>query len=319
MSRTVALVVTAFLGITGAAAVRAQAPDAAQTTPAASARPQDRSQLRRHIYMMEGALARAVSFGARELNREIRSVVPEMVALSGEPQARGVYLEGYGVYFDVGVPILHQSMMWSIRTMLGQDDQETAKALDTLRAQAKATPNPTTRAALENAIMRIELSLGPLAKAASTQVEAFPGANPPRSGVLGATLMTPEGVAAPAEASSPPVSPTPTPAPPSAPAPRIDRKSLQDPNEINRLYTEAVQNALIDAMLDWSVPIAIAPDEFLTVAARDNMQRDTLAPLDPSEEVVTILYKIRGADLLAYRKDQITRDEIRRRIQILEF
>jgi hypothetical protein len=49
------------------------------------------------------------------------------------------------------------------------------------------------------------------------------------------------------------------------------------------------------------------------------MQRDTLAPLDPSEEVVTILYKIRGADLLAYRKDQITREEIRRRIQILEF
>ena len=44
--------------------------------------------------------------------------------LSGEPQARGVYLDGYGVFFDVGVPILQQSMVWSLRTMLEQDDDE---------------------------------------------------------------------------------------------------------------------------------------------------------------------------------------------------
>ena len=169
MSRTESfVVVAAFLALAGAAA-QAQAPTPAPATAQApaAARLQDRSQLRRHIYVMEGALARAVSLGAQQLNREIRSVAPEMVVLSGEPQARGVYLEGYGVYFDVGVPILHQSMMWSLRTMLGQDDQETAKALETLRAQAKATSNPTTRAALENALLRIELSLGPLASAAN--------------------------------------------------------------------------------------------------------------------------------------------------------
>ena len=88
-----------------------------------------RSELRHQIYTMEGALARAVAFGAQRLNREIRSVVPEMIALSGEPQARGVYLEGYGVFFDVGVPVLHQSMVWSLRTMLGPDDPRAASAM----------------------------------------------------------------------------------------------------------------------------------------------------------------------------------------------
>jgi len=266
---------------------------------AASTRPQDRSELRRHIYVMEGALARAVSYGAQRLNREIRSVVPEMVALSGEPQARGVYLEGYGVYFDVGVPILHQSMMWSLRTMLGPDDQ-VLEAFNTLKAKAKSDPNPSSRAAQENAILRLELQIGPLARAAGAS-DPMPGGNRTVGNAVGAAMVTPD-----------------APAPPSAP-PKIDRKYFQDPNAINRAYTDAVQTALIEAMLDYSLPMSIAPDEFLTVAARDNMQRDSLAPLDPAEEVVTILYKIRGSDLLAYRAGKIDGTEIRKRIQIHEF
>ena len=48
------------------------------------------------------------------------------------------------------------------------------------------------------------------------------------------------------------------------------------------------------------------------------MQRDSLAPADPYEEVVTILLRIKGADLAAYRAAQIDRDEVRRRVQIRE-
>ena len=66
--------------------------------------------------------------------------------------------------------------------------------------------------------------------------------------------------------------------------PRPSSRRLQDPN---RAYTEAVQRALIDAMIDYSAPMAIGPDQWLTVAARDNEPRDTLAPQDPFEEVVT--------------------------------
>ena len=55
------------------------------------------------------------------------------------------------------------------------------------------------------------------------------------------------------------------------------------------------------------------------MAARDNVPRDSLAPQDPFEEVVTILLRIKGADLAAYRAGQIDRDEVRKRVQIKEF
>ena len=140
-----------------AAPAQSTAPAIPQVTPPAAptavapAPPIDRTELRRHIYTMEGALSRAVAYGAQRLNREVRSVMPEMVALSGEPQARGVYLEGYGVFFDVGVPVLHQSMFWSLRTMLGQDPRGLAEALNTLKQNAK-TLEGSSRAAAEKAL-----------------------------------------------------------------------------------------------------------------------------------------------------------------------
>ena len=109
------------------------------------------------------------------------------------------------------------------------------------------------------------------------------------------------------------------PAPPPSAPPVLDRKYLQDPNAINRAYTDSVQKALIDSMIDYGSIMRIGADEWLTVAARDNMQRDSLAPQDPYEEVVTILLRIKGSDLAAYRAGQIDKDEVRRRVQIGEF
>jgi hypothetical protein len=273
----------------------AQAPQTpAPSAPAAAARPIDRNELRRHIYVMEGALARAVSFGAARLNREIRSAVPEMMAISGDPQARGVYLDGYGVFFDVGVPILHQSMVWSLRTMLGQDPKALADAFNVLKQMTKDIDGPR-RAAAESALMRLELQIGPVGDTAA--VEPAEGA---RAGAPAVSAALPGEV-------------------PPGSGPRLDKRALQDPNAINRAYTELVQRELIDAMIDYSLPMAIPSEEFLTVAARDNMQRDTLAPPDPHEEIVTILLRIKGADLVAYRAGQIDRDEVRKRVQVKEF
>ena len=305
MRRTRSITAAAIFVVMLAAVGHTQAPTppSPSVAPPAVTRQMGPSDLRRHIYVMEGALARAVAFGAQNLNREIRSAMPEMMALSGEPQARGVYLDGYGIYFDVAVPVLNQVMMWSLRTMMGPDESVVA-ALDKLKSYVQKEKNPATRDSLEGMIARLELQMGPLSSP-SDQITPVP--RPGMGPGVGASMVLPD---TPAAA---PADPTPP------PAPRLDKKYFQDPNAINRAYTEAVQNALIETMLDWAVPTAIKPDEYLTVGARDNMQRDTLAPQDPYEEVVTILLRIKGSDLAAFRAGQIDAAEVRRRVQIREF
>jgi len=309
---------TRSMTATAAAVVVMQAMGAAQSptpppaptaAPPAAVRPIDRTDLRRHIYTMEGALSRAVAFGAQRLNREVRSVMPEIIALSGEPQARGVYLDGYGVFFDVGVPVLHQSMFWSLRTMLGQDPRGLSDALNTLKQGAKELDGPR-RTATENAIARLELQIGPIPDPADTGVQGVRPATPAVGAALSGGEMRAQsapGLSTQADQAAPQVQPW------------LDKKFLQDPNALNRAYTEAVQRAIIEAMIDYSVPMAIAPDEYLTVAARDNMQRDALAPPDPYEEIVTIMYRIKGSDLAAYRAAQIDREEVRKRVEVREF
>lgn len=99
---------------------------------------------------------------------------------------------------------------------------------------------------------------------------------------------------------------------PQAAAPRRPAL-LTDPNQ---LYTEAVKNALIDAMLDHGGPMGIGPDEWLTIAAKD-----AEGPLSPSEpyEAATIVLRIKGSDLVAFRADRLTRDEARTRVEVREF
>ena len=69
-------------------------------------------------------------------------------------------------------------------------------------------------------------------------------------------------------------------------------------------------------MIDYSAPMQIGADQWLTVAARDDEGRDSLAPQDPLEEVVTMIYRIKGSDLQEYRQGRIDRDEVRKRVQV---
>jgi hypothetical protein len=87
-----------------------------------------------------------------------------------------------------------------------------------------------------------------------------------------------------------------------------------DPSEA---YTTEVQNALMDAMLEYGGPLGIAPDEWLTVAARDNEDR-RLSPADPFE-VVTITLRIRGEHLAAFAAGRIGKEEAKKRVEIREF
>jgi hypothetical protein len=301
-------IIWALAAIIGVVApLGAQTPDAPpQSAERAQPRPMDRAQLRHQIYVMEGALTRAVEFGAQSLNRDLRAVVPDVFMLAGEAQARGVYLEGYGIFFDVQVPIMRQSMMWSLKMILDRDDAGTKAALDQVRQVMKNPAlDPRERASLDSAIKRIELQLNPM---------PFTGANPFAAAARPQTMSAqpaPDGVNA---AST--VGPMPQDVQPSMPAVPIDKGWMMDPN---KAYTEAVQNAIIEAMVDYSGPMRIGPQESLTVAARDNEPRDSLAPQNPLEETVTLLYTITSSDLAAYRSGTIDRDEAKRRVIVREF
>jgi hypothetical protein len=285
-----ALAVGAPVGAQTAEPPPAPAPGVAQAAPAAI-RPIDRNELRHQIYVMEGALSRAVEFGAQQLNRELRSVMPDVWMLAGQAQARGVYLEGYGIFFDVEVPMLRQSMIWSLRMMMQPDAASVKSAADQLRTFLQASGvDQSQRASLESALKQLETQATPVT-GLGTQVRSTQQGGPGR-------LMPTE---------------------PPMPAPRLDDKKREWLADPNRAYTQAVQLALMDAMLDYSPPRAIGADEWLTVAARDNEQRDSLAPPDPNQEVVTVLLRIKGADLMDYRSGRIDREEARRRVRIGEF
>lgn len=256
-----------------------------QSPPAASPRPSDRGDLRHQIYVMEGALARAVAFGAQRLNQEIRSVMPDLVMLAGDANARGFYLEGHGVFFDVEVPVLRQSMLWSLRMLMEQDQQGAQSALTELRRHVEALP-AGQRGALDTAIRRLERRVSVMTPAA--EPSPAPGAQPIAASV------------------------------PAAPV-RDDARTSRLLDDPGGAYTELVQRALIDAMIDFSAPMVLGADEWLTVAARDNERRDMLAPQAPFEEVVTVMLRIRGSDLAAYRAGRIDRDEARRRVAVSQF
>jgi hypothetical protein len=267
----------------GAAALAALAGNAiAQPVPAA---PSADDQLRHQIYLMESVLARAVNSGAARLNTRFRSVMPDLVVMAGESNARGFNLDGYGVFFDVEVPVLRQSMMWSLRTMLDQDAQGANDAIQSLRAFVASTAGPDRQVA-ESALRRLEMQLRPFGMA--------------RGGGPSTLTSASTGRAVPESAK-----------------PALDAL-LQDPN---KAYTDAVVQALIEAMVDNALPMAtfLGPEAWLTVAARDNERRDLLAPPNGYEQVSTFTLRIKAADLAAYRSGQIDREQAKARVQVQEF
>jgi hypothetical protein len=261
-------------------------------------RPLNMADMRHHIYVMEGALARAVDYGAKQLNREILSAMPGVFMLEGEATARGVHLDGYGVFFDVRVPMMRQSMVWSMRMMMDQNDAAQQATLGEMRRALQGVTDPVTRANLEKSIANLEKQSGVVPR----------NQQPVSAGVVMPSAETP-GIGPAAAAGISNVRPA---APPSA----ADSLLVKDPN---RAYTEAVTRALVDAMIDFSTPMTIPAEQWLTVAARDDEGRDSLAPQDPLEEVVTMIYRIKGSDLQLYRAGKIDRDEVRKRVQVSQF
>jgi hypothetical protein len=98
-----------------------------------------------------------------------------------------------------------------------------------------------------------------------------------------------------------------------APAERQPPAPPLDPDD---LYTESVKNALIEAMIDYSGPVRLGPDEWLTVAARG-----ADSPFGPNDEheMITLILRIKGSDLAAFRAGRLTREEAKARVEVREF
>lgn len=250
----------------------------------ASAQPRspDVQRRRDQIQLMEGVLSRAVRLGAEQVNRRMQQLDPTMTVITGQARARGFVLEGYGVFFDVEVPTMSASAVWSMITV--QRDVQVANSLDSLRRALEAMPDGPKVQEAEQALQRVARQVGPIPQPqAQTQAPGLSSV-----GVTQASTIVP---AVPTEPQEP----------------------MDDPD---RQYTDAVKASLIDAMLDHSLSMDLAPDEWLTVAARQSE-----GPLGSNQlfDVSTIVLRVKGSDLAVYAADRTKRDEVRERVDVRVF
>jgi hypothetical protein len=279
------------VALAGVAVLATAATMSAQVPAPAEA---EQIRARQKIFMMEGVLERAVTVGIDSFRQQLSAVMPDdMLLVTGDgPQARGFRLDGYGVFFDVEVPGVRPSLAWSLRTM-NETAALFARDLQQVRAQlAQSVPDPQRRVEMERVLARI-------------QAQVAPTAAPPPARTADRTVAS-AALAPQAEAQ---VAPAPVAAAPARPAPTVD------PGEV---FTQSVKTALIDAMLENSGSLIIAPEEWLTVAARDNAQGNRFVASDPSN-VMTLVLRVKGSDLAAFQARRLTADEVRKRVEVREF
>jgi hypothetical protein len=102
---------------------------------------------------------------------------------------------------------------------------------------------------------------------------------------------------------------------PAAPQPHVDPALIDDPNAA---YTREVSATSIDAMIENSGPLPVGDNEWLTVAARDNIRPDRLVPGDTSN-ISSIVFRIKGSDLAAFRAGRMTLEEARQHVEVKQF
>jgi len=252
----------------------------------------DQVRARQKVSLMESVLESAVANGADSLMRAVRAVMPpDALMLTGAPSARGFLLQGYGLFFDVEVPAFRRTIAWTLRQMVDDNGLGAAAAVNQLKAYIATVQDPRQRAALERALRRLELQVGPVGP-----IQQDAAARP------GATTVSTQTVGLPASTSAPA-------------QPQVDPTLIDDPNAA---YTREVSAAIIDAMIENSGPLPIGENEWLTVAARDNIRPDRLVPGDTSN-ISSIVFRIKGSDLAAFRAGRMTLDDARQHVEVKQF
>jgi hypothetical protein len=250
-----------------------------------TAEPREQMQARAKLVAMEKMLEAAVQLGAQRVRAQVHAALPyapDMLVISGMARARGFWLDGYGVFFDVDVPAMRKSLIWTVQ-MLEQNDRGLGSEIAALKRIVATLDNPAARRDLQQTVQRIEAQVGP------PRGPAPPGGSP--------LATVSEAAAAGASAGA------------------AERAAiLEDPGAV---YTTEVKDALVDVMVDYGGALPVGPNEWLTVAARDQGS-SRLQPGDPYD-ASTILVRIKGADLASFRAGQIDRDQTRERVELREY
>lgn len=156
---------------------------------------------------------------------------------------------------------------------------EMVRALDSLRRAVESQPDAQAKEELERALKLVELQIGPVAP----EPDGTPREAAPT------VIRVPEGRGV-----------------------VVMPDTITDPGAV---YEREVKLALTDAMLDYGPPLDIGADEWLTIAARD----DEHALGGDVAETVTVVLRIRGSDLAAFRAGRLSRDDVRQRVDVKEF
>jgi hypothetical protein len=258
---------------------------AANTAAAQAPSPQqsqEQIRARERIAMMEAVLERAVSNGAGSVLRQVQTVMPDPPMLAGAPQARGFRLDGYGVFFDVEVPLLRLPILWPLRSYTVRDNRDATRTVQQLQAAIRRLEGPPAdRMQLEMMLRQLELQLG--------------GGDARTTGRVSAATVLPGA--------------------PVAEPPPVNPDVVNNPEDA---YTREVKAALIDAMIENSLPLMLGADEWLTVAARDNAPRDPLIPGD-TVDYSTWVFRVKGRVLEAFRSGRITLEEARMQVEVREY
>jgi hypothetical protein len=249
------------------------------------------------IRVMETVLTQALQKGAQDLARQLKVNEPNSAFVTGTGRARGFVLDSYGVFFDVDVPGMKQSVVWS--TQMLELAQQRASYLQFL---ANSSPDDPRRPLIGAELRRIDRLMA-----------APPGAIPMPAPTQNAQLTRPDSrmaeaqtVADGAPAAVPPLAAA-------APPGGAQATEFRDPNE---LYTDAVKSALIDAMLRYGPILKIADAEWLTIAASDSDGPQRPGQLDDATRIVI---RVKGSDLAALQSGKLTRDDVLKRVEVREF
>ena len=150
---------------------------AGSTAYAQSAPTQPANSRRDDLKNMEGLLTNAVRNGADKLGRQMQISEPGSLIVTGTARARGFVLDGYGVFFVVDVPMMKQSVVWSMQVLVKEQQREF------LRQFIATTPEGPARRQAESMLRNLDR---PGAAAAPSQVTQ---AAPPPPGMATAQTL----------------------------------------------------------------------------------------------------------------------------------